>query len=154
MPANPAGAGRLRDVTQEARQPHDDPRPLPSIPTPAHRVDGHEYRVDANAFGLRAFSLSLVGGAEARLRLLGSGPPTELRIGLDHVPRISETGRVGLPAACRGSWQAGDVFTLDWDEIGSINRWRICLRFHGDEVHLDMTEATGLGAVTISGRRS
>ena len=154
LPANPAGAGRLRDVTQEARQPRDDPRPPRPIPTLAHHVDGHEYRLDANPFGLRAFSLSLVGGAEARLRLLGSGPPTELRIGLDNVPRSSATGRVGLPAACRGGWQAGDVFTVDWDEIGSINRWRISLSFHGDEVRLDMTEATGLGAVAISGRRS
>ena len=154
MPANPAGAGRLRDVTQEARQPRDHHRPPRPIPTLAHHVDGHEYRLDANPFGLRAFSLSLVGGAEARLRLLGSGPPTELRIGLDNVPRSSATGRVGLPAACRGGWQAGDVFTLDWDEIGSINRWRISLSFDGDEVRLEMTEATGLGAVTISGRRS
>ncbi len=154
LPANPAGVERLRAAIQAAREPRDDPRPSPPVPALAHHIDGREYRLDANAFGLRAFSLSLAGAGEARLRLLGSGPPTELRIGLDNVPRTSATGRVGLPAACRGGWQAGDLFTFDWDEIGSINRWRISLRFHGDEVRLDMTEATGLGAVTISGRRS
>ena len=82
LPANPAGAARLRDVAQEARQPRDDPRPLPSIPALARRVDGHEYRLDANAFGLRAFSLSLAGGAEARLRGLRPGR----RMGVAHRP--------------------------------------------------------------------
>ena len=154
LPANPAGAGRLRDVTQEARQPRDHHRPPRAIPTLAHHVDGHEYRLDANDFGLRAFSLSQAGGAEARLRVSGAGAAWELRIGLDNVPRYTAAGRIGLRAACRGGWQAGDVFSLDWDEIGSINRWRISLSFDGDEVRLEMTEATGLGAVTISGRRS
>ena len=133
-------------------------RPPPAPADPHPRPPRRRARISPRRQRLRAARRLAVPrrrgrGPFAGLRL--RAPTWELRIGLDNVPRATPPpGRIGLPAGCRGGWQAGDVFTLDWDEIGSINRWRISLRFHGDEVHLDMTEATGLGAVTISGRRS
>ena len=153
LPPNPAGIERLRAEVEAARQPRDDPRPPRPLPALARDIDGREYRLDANDFGLRAFALSHVGEAEARLRVAGPGE-WELRIGLDNVPRYTAAGRIGLRAGCRGGWGDGDVFSLDWDEIGSINRWRVSLRFRGDEATLELTEATGLGGATIRGRRA
>ncbi len=152
LPPNPAGVERLHAAAEAARRPRDDPRPPGPIPALAHDVEGREYRLDANDFGLRALSLAQAGEDEARLRISGQGA-WELRIGLDNVPRYTAAGRIGLRAACRGGWQTGDVFSLDWDEIGSINRWQVSLRFDGDEVTLELAEATGLGTATIHGRR-
>jgi hypothetical protein len=61
-------------------------------------------------------------------------------------------GRHGLPAAARGAWERDNVFVVDLDEVGNINRWRIRMKFKDETVRVTMREATGLPTTRFRGR--
>jgi hypothetical protein len=107
------------------------------LPETAQLVSGQTYTFDANPAGLRSVSMAFDESAEAQVRLTYvDGNQFEWVIGLDNVPRLS-TGLYGLPATASGEWESDDVFVLDFDEIGGIDKERHRVAFEEDRIILD-----------------
>jgi hypothetical protein len=117
------------------------------LPDTASRVSERSYVLDANPVGLVSASLTFGEGAEASLSLrFADGSQVEWLIGLDHVPRVGR-GLYGLPAAATGAWESDDVFVIDLDEIGRINKDRVRTTFEGDRVTIQGLDITLTGTL-------
>jgi CubicO group peptidase (beta-lactamase class C family) len=138
LPDDPDGQAALRSRVQEAAAPPPaEPKPVPRLPETAKMVSDQTYIFDANPAGLRSVSMTFDESAEAQVRLTYvDGNQLEWVIGLDNVPRLSP-GLYGLPAAARGEWESDDVFVLDFDEIGNIDKERHRVAFEEDRIIVD-----------------
>jgi len=152
-PDDSAGAARLAAAVAEAARP-PAAKPVPALPALAAAISGKTFSLEPNSIGVRRFSLSFPGGAEAGLRLeLTDGGVRRPRVGLDGVPRIWPDGRYGLPVALSGSWETDSTFVLIYDEVGNVNAVRLRMTFTSSEVTAEMSERSGLFAATrIHGR--
>lgn len=63
------------------------------------------------------------------------------RVGLDNVPRLTETGE-GTCAAT-GAWTAPDTFTIEYEPVGNSNRGKWTFLFVGDEIIVVEDGVTG-----------
>jgi CubicO group peptidase (beta-lactamase class C family) len=155
LPANAAGEARLADAIRRAASPPAvTPRPAP-LPEIAGAISGAVFDVTANLLGIRTLALTFDGDGEARLRIeVASGPPRELRVGLDGVARTFP-GQYGLPATAVGRWTGDSTFVADLNELGNINRWRVRFAFRDrDHARIRIEESTGLpGASAAAVRR-
>ncbi|MBI4601839.1 MAG: serine hydrolase [Planctomycetes bacterium] len=154
LPESPAARARLEAALEEIRRP-PAPRPVPALPALVADVSGRTYRLEPNPYGLEDVALRFDAGGEAWLRLGLAGQPRDWRpVGLDGVPRASPGGRYGLPVGLRGEWKTGtgDVFALEYGEIGNINCFQVELAFEGDEVAVGIIERTGLPGAELRGR--
>jgi CubicO group peptidase (beta-lactamase class C family) len=151
LPEDPVASARLDAAVRGATRPPPAGQ-TPSLPALAKVISGRTYVLNANPIGIKSLSLSFPGGAEALIRLkLRDRTDGPRPAGLDNVPRISPNGRFGLPVAVRGAWESDSIFTLDYDEVGNINSYRIRLTFSGRRVNAEITERTGLANARTSG---
>lgn len=138
LPENPSGTARLAAAVKGAATP---PRPASYIPPLAKRISGKRYALAANPLNLKSFVLTFSDRANPQLELeIGDQPDGPRPIGLGGVPRLSSGGPSGLPVAVSGAWESEDSFTIGYDEVGSINAYRIRLRFKGDGVDVTLSE--------------
>jgi hypothetical protein len=150
---NPRGVALLELKIRQAALSRTQPRPAPPLPEMATKVSGKTYVLDANPYGLVALSLTFPRQEEAvfGVSIVEDSLTLQLPVSLNNVYRIAP-GRFGLPAAAKGFWQTDNVFALDLDEIGNINRWRIRMTFREDTVTVVLNEATGLTSATLGGK--
>jgi len=73
-------------------------------------------------------------------------------LGLDGIPRLSPSGRFGLPVALQGWWENNSTFVFDYDEVANINSYRFRLTFVRDDVSIELSEKSGLVEATFQGR--
>jgi len=148
LPENQAGATRLAAAVSAAARP-------PEVPaTPISKViSGRKYIVETNPLGLKSFSLTFSGQAEAVAHLESADGRVEERpLGLDGIPRLSPGGRFGLSVALQGWWESNSTFVFDYDEVANINSCRFRLTFVHDNVGIELTEKTGLVDTMFQGK--
>ena len=155
LPANPNGVALLESrIQQAAAQP--DARPVPPLSETARRVSGRTYATEANPFGLTHISLTFQDEKAALLRIFfGETYQFEVLIGLDDVFRFSSgyPRNPGITAAAKGAWESDNTFVVEYDTLGTIERWEWTLSFEGDQVALQMKGIAGTDmAATIAGR--
>jgi hypothetical protein len=133
-------------VQQVAAAPQ--PEPVPPLPGIAQQVSGQTYVLDDNPLGLLSASFTFQeGDTEALLLNLSfiDGNQAEWLIGLDSVFRISP-GLYGLPVAVMGGWESDNVFVLQTDAMGKMQRDRMSMTFE------DSLIAITIGGVPLTGR--
>jgi hypothetical protein len=131
MPENPAGVAKLRSSLMTITMP-PAPRNVSAAPPLAGRADGIRYEFDANDFGLRTATLTFPSAAEGLFAAtFADGRSERHPIGMDGVPRVSGGGRFDMPVALSGEWTSPDTFTLNYDEAGNINFFRMKWIFSG-----------------------
>lgn len=156
LPANPEGVAKLQAaVRQVATPPAEGARSTIAASPLAQRISGRRYEMEPNPFGFASLALVFDRKVEGLLRMSlltfdTHAREIEYRIGLDGMPRVAP-GRFGLPAVAEGYWRGEDVFAIDLDEVGNINRWRFTLTFQGDRVAVEVAEGTGLPSATFEG---
>lgn len=146
LPADAVGQASLGAQVREAAAPAVTERSaVPAMPDTAQRVSGRTVVLDPNPVGLVSGSLVFDQEAEASLILsFADGSQVEWVMGLDNVPRVG-AGLYGLVAAATGAWTSDDVFTMDLDEIGRINKDRVTTTFDGDQVTIQGLDITLTG---------
>ena len=148
LPENPAGLARLAAaVRAAARPPEVSAAPIFKI------ISGRKYVVEANPQKLKSFSLTFSGPNEAVVHLESADGQVEQRpVGLDGIPRLSPSGRFGLPVALQGRWENSSTFVFDYDEVANINCYRYRLTFVHDDVSIEVSERTGLMDAKFQGK--
>ena len=75
-------------------------------------------------------------------------------LGLDGVERFSTDTLVELPFATKGSWLDANTFMLELDRVAGISlyRFKLTSQDEGKNLHISLTERTGLVAETFAGR--
>jgi len=88
---------------------------------------------------LGALLIPLLGERQRLLLLLG------LPVGMDGVPRFSESGPTGIPVGVTGQWTAPIVFEMAYDEVAGPNHLHIRGDFgsDADSVTLLFTDPAG-----------
>lgn len=138
LPDNPSGAARLAAAVSAAAAP---PRPATYLPSLAKRISGRRYALAANPLNLKSLVLTFSGSADPQLELdIGDRRDGPRPIGMGGVARVSPGGSSGLPVAVSGAWKSDDSFSLEYDEVGGINAYRMRLRFTGDDVDVSLSE--------------
>jgi CubicO group peptidase (beta-lactamase class C family) len=141
---NPDAYARLTAAIQHATEA-PAAKPVPPLPPMAIQVSGEVYRLDPNQFDVRCISLRFDSSSEVSLELtLGSGV-FELPVGMDGVPRFSETGPTGIPVGVIGEWSEPTVFSMRYDEVAGPNHLEIRSDFEGgaEEVGVEFTDPAG-----------
>ncbi|HYX69612.1 MAG TPA: serine hydrolase [Terriglobales bacterium] len=154
LPENAAGVARLAaTVRAAAAPPTATPPPAAPATSISQTISGRNYMVEANPLGLKSLSLTFSGPAEAIARLeFVDGRVEQRPLGLDGVPRLSPSGRFGLPVALQGRWESSSTFVFDYDEVANINCYRFRLTFAGNDVSIDLSEKTGLVEAKFHGK--
>ena len=149
LPPDPEAFARLQAAVARAAEP-PEADPVPPLPDLARVVSGRRFVAEPNDVGVTGFHLDFPGGAEAVFTLgLAVERSDEFAdrvspVGLDGVPRVSDTGRLGLPLAAAGRWD-GDTFRVDYDDFANNHRYRLTVRFEDDRAVLTLAEpSTGL----------
>lgn len=138
LPEDAMAASNLAAAVNAAAKP---PRPAQSPSPLAKTVSRRRYTLGANPLDLKSFVLTFPGSAVAQLQLeLSDRSDGPRPVGLDGVPRVSSTGRFGLPVAVSGTWESDSTFIVEYNEIGNINTYRFRLTFSGQDVTVEMTE--------------
>jgi len=155
LPANPQGVAELANKLAEAAASAGQPQPVPPLPPLAAAISGRTYVLLPNANDLERLRFTFPGDDEAMVELtmpeLAGGPTLTLPVGLDDVSRRG-SGRYGIPAYSKGSWETDDRFVVLVDEVGMIALWRIEFTFTDDDITGAMLcLAGGLPDATFSG---
>lgn len=138
---NPAGYARLSTAIRNATEP-PPAQPVPPLPPMAAEVSGKVYRLEPNQFDVTCISLRFDSPSAVWFDLtLGTGA-FELPVGMDGVPRFSESGPTGSPVAVLGEWTEPTVFSMQYDEVAGPNHLRIRGDFgdSADSVELEFTD--------------
>ena len=141
LPPNPYAYARLNTAILSAIEP-PMAKPLPPLPPKAAEASGKVYRLDANQFDVKCISFRFDSPSEVWFDLtLGSGA-FELPVGMDGVPRFSETGPTGIPVGVLGEWTEPTVFSMQYDEVAGPNHLRIRGSFGeaSESVELEFTD--------------
>lgn len=141
LDANPVAFARLGEAIRNATEP-PQAEPVPALPPIAAEISGKVYRLDENQFGVRCISLRFDSPSEVWFELTLGGDAFELPVGMDGVPRFSETGPTGIPIGVLGRWVEPTVFAMEYDELGGPNHLRIRGDFGagGESVDLEFTD--------------
>jgi CubicO group peptidase (beta-lactamase class C family) len=153
LPANPEMAARLRDKLVAATK-RPTAQPVPAHSPSAARISGKTFKLTANDLDLATLTLSFDETAEAALRLTRLGQEIRCPVGLDGVERFS-TDKLGeLRFAAKGRWVQPNTFLLEVDRVAGISFYRFELTFdkEGRSLTVRLTERTGLGNETFTGR--
>jgi hypothetical protein len=69
----------------------------------------------------------------------------ELPVGMDGVPRFSETGPRGIPIGALGQWSTPTVFSMSYDEVAGPSHLQIRGDFgaSAEAVELEFTDPSG-----------
>ena len=131
LDANPEAEARLRQAVERALEP-PAPRAIPKPPPTAAEVSGTVYGLEANPFGLRCASLRFGSASDVTFFATVGERTFELPVGMDGVPRFSETGPTGMPIGLTGRWTGPRVFELSYDEVAGPNHLLIQVDFTSD----------------------
>lgn len=124
LPPDREGSARLSAAIQTASEP-PPVQPIAPLPPMADEVSGKVYRLAPNQFDVKCIALRFDSPSEVWLDLsLGSGE-FELPVGMDGVPRFSESGPTGIPIGVLGEWSEPTVFSMQYDEVAGPNHLRI-----------------------------
>ena len=141
---NPEAYARLNAAIEDATEP-PAAKPIPPLPPKADEISGEVYRLEPNSFDVQCISLRFDSPSEVWFDLtLGSGAFT-LPVGMDGVPRFSETGPTGTPVGVLGEWTEPSVFSMDYDEVGGSIHLRIVGDFADspESVQLEFSDLRG-----------
>lgn len=128
---NPEAYARLNQAIEDATKP-PQAKPVPALPPMAEEVSGKVYRLADNQFGVSCISLRFDSPSGVWFDLtLGSGL-FALPVGMDGVPRFSETRPTGIPVGVLGEWTEPNEFSMQYDEVGGSNHLRIRGNFADD----------------------
>jgi hypothetical protein len=144
LPPNRESNARLNTAIREALKP-PPMQPIAPLPPMAEEVSGKVYRLEPNQFDVKCIALHFDSASEVRFDLsLGSGD-FELPVGMDGVPRFSESGPTGIPVGVLGQWSEPSVFSMRYDEIAGPNHLRIRGDFgdSAETVELEFTDPGG-----------
>jgi len=153
LPPNPLGDVELQKQCEAVLVPPNQSKTT-DLPSVAKNISGTTYKMSKNLY-FDEMTLTFNNDLEGQLRLVLPSihrmKPLDLPIGLDGIPRIG-MGRYGEPAAVRGEWD-GEMFRIDYDEIGNINHWSIEMSVDGDSIQVTMKELTDLPSIRAKGTR-
>ena len=124
LPSNPDAYARLQAAIERAKEA-PEAQPVPDLPPIAEEVSGKIYRLDSNQFDVRCVSLRFDSPSEVVFTLSVGEGSFELPVGMDGVPRFSESGPTGIPVGVTGRWSASSVFEMAYDEVAGPNHLRI-----------------------------
>jgi hypothetical protein len=141
LEANPEAFVRLNEALGNATEP-PPAKPVPALPPLATEISGKVYRLDENPFGVRCISLRFDTPSEVWFDLTLGSDAFELPVGMDGVPRFSETGPTGIAIGVLGQWTDPTVFSMEYDELGGPNHLRIRGDFGAspESVELEFTD--------------
>lgn len=151
---DPNGVARLEKSIRRAADPPTAAKgESTALPDAARAISGKRFVLEPNPRGLRALTLTFKDQREAVLNVVlapgvSDNPRLEFRLGLDGVPRMVP-GRFDMPVFCKGIWKTPDIFVVDIDEVGNINRLSLELEFRDGRVAGQF--ADGLGPIPIKG---
>ena len=126
LPANPQDVAFLESLIAEIGRP-PEPESVPSLPQIAHDISGRTYDLEENRSGWHTFGLSFEGQEALFMFTFGDffdEVYTEVRVGLDNVPRITTTQDPWVPGsyiswASKGYWHNEDTFLLELTVLGT-----------------------------------
>jgi CubicO group peptidase (beta-lactamase class C family) len=130
LPPNPDGSARLGGAIAAAADPPAS-TPIAPLPPMAAEISGRIYGLPANPLDLRCFALVFASPADVTLRLTVGSAAFELPVGMDGVPRFSETGPTDIPVGVTGAWVEPDAFLLRYDEVAGPNHFVLRADFAG-----------------------
>jgi len=128
---NPDAYARLTAAVRNATEP-PPAQPIPPLPPIASEVSGKVYRLDPNQLDVQCISLRFDSPSEVWLDLTVGSGAFQLPVGMDGVPRFSETGPTGIAVGVLGEWIEPVVFSMQYDEVAGPNHLRIRGDFAGD----------------------
>jgi hypothetical protein len=118
----------------------------------AQQVSGVTFQLDENPLGIRSLRLDFSDSARAVLRLSIADGELVQPVGLDGLYRTTREERSGALAAGRGEWNDDGSFGLELNRLARINLYRLAMTFRGDQLELQVREATEAGNLTLRGR--
>ena len=142
---NPEAYARMNSAIRDATEP-PAAKPVPPLPPMATEVSGKVYRLEPNLLDVQCISLRFDSPSEVRLELtlggVGSGV-YDLPVGMDGVPRFSESWPTGIPVGILGEWSEPSVFSMHIDEVAGTKQLRIRGDFGGsaESVELEFADA-------------
>jgi len=141
---NPEAQARFEAAIAKAKEP-PPAQPIPDLPALAAEVSGKFYRLAPNQFDARCISLRFDTPSDVLFQLTVGEGTFELPVGMDGVPRFSESGPTGIPVGVTGEWTAPIVFEMAYDEVAGPNHLHIRGDFGGDvdSVSLLFTDPAG-----------
>jgi len=144
LDANPEAHARLNTAIGDATEP-PAAQPIPTLPPMAGEVSGKVYRLEPNQLEVQCISLRFDSPSEVWLELTLDGGVFNLPVGMDGVPRFSETGPTGTPVGVLGEWTEPSVFSMDYDEVGGSIHLRIVGDFADspESVQLEFSDLRG-----------
>jgi CubicO group peptidase (beta-lactamase class C family) len=152
LPPNPDAYQRLMTAVTEATMPPPPLDPVPALPPTAMDVSGRVYALDANQFGVGCYAVHFESAnpseATVDLTTLGQGGTFEefsLPIGMDGVPRFSDTQPRGFQVGMVGEWATPDRLDLLYDELGGVTHLSVVSSFGASaaNVTIDFIDRTG-----------
>ena len=142
---NPEAYARMNAAIRDATEP-PAAKPVPPLPPMATEVSGKVYRLEPNLLDVQCILLRFDSPSEVRLELtlggVGSGV-YDLPVGMDGVPRFSESWPTGIPVGILGEWSEPSVFSMHIDEVAGTKQLRIRGDFGGsaESVELEFADA-------------
>ncbi len=156
---NPVAYARLSRAIQDATKP-PSAQPVPGLPPLAVEVSGKVYQLAENELSVRCISLRFPSPFdppyEVWFDLTHENGTFELPVGMDGVPRFSETGPRGIAIGALGEWNEDSVFSMQYDEVAGPTHLRIRGDFgaSAESVELEFTDASGyFPPQTVQGSR-
>lgn len=117
----------------------------------AAKVSGKEYRLDANSLSLSAVRLQFKKKGSGEIALSLPNRRIVVPIGFDDIYRMGTDSATKFPVGGKGVWRSENELDIELNFIAKINRYNLNLRFEGNQVVLQIKEATGLTNEAITG---
>ena len=138
---NPAGVAQLKAALGNAIEP-PQPKPVPPLPSMATEVSGKVYRLEPNQFDVKCISFRFDSPSDVSFELSVESGTFDLPVGMDGVPRFSESGPTGIPVGVLGEWTEPTLFAMNYDEVSGPNHLQILGSFAdgAESVLLEFTD--------------
>ena len=138
---NPGENARL-DASIEHALEAPEAQPIPQLPVTADAMSNRRYRLDDNPFDTRCVLLRFDSKSEVTFELTTLSETFQMPVGMDGVPRFSESSPTGIPVGLVGEWTASDVFLLLYDEVAGPNHLRIevTVEAGADEIEVQFSD--------------
>ena len=151
LPDNPEGVSQLEAVIEDLNQA-PPPQPVPALPEVATAITGRTYTLEPSPMPIESLSLDFDQPDQAvfHIKVGGEEQARQIPVGLDGVYRMS-IGNYGLLQGARGAWTDDDTFVVDYNEIASIDNWRMTLDFREKDLQLQMYSPSSPGLFSIRG---
>jgi CubicO group peptidase (beta-lactamase class C family) len=150
LPDNPAAYQRLQNRVAAAAKP-PSPSKIEFWSPVAAKVSGKEYRLDTNSLALNSVRLQFRKKGRGEIALSLPNRRIVVPIGFDGVYRMGTDSATKFPIGGKGVWRSENELDIELNFIAKINRYNLNLRFEGNQVVLQIKEATGLTNESVTG---